>query len=112
MPASEDLTFLLRNTYKRRLFLLKKVIPTARKLALEQQKAEEGEGAEDKRLCWPLSTLLLFVQVVLMRYNLLYCLCRHLAGGKKIIFIRLSWRRRMKLNFLCTKCAAYIKIAC
>lgn len=50
IPASEDLTFLLRNTYKRRLFLLKKVIPTARKLALEQQKAEEGEGAEGKRL--------------------------------------------------------------
>ena len=27
-------------------------------------------------------------------------MCRHLAGSKKIIFIRMSWRRRMKMYFL------------
>ena len=27
-------------------------------------------------------------------------MCRHLAGSKKIIFIRMSWRRRMKFTFL------------
>ena len=26
-------------------------------------------------------------------------MCRHLAGSKKIIFIRMSWRRRMKQYF-------------
>ena len=25
-------------------------------------------------------------------------MCRHLAGSKKIIFIRMSWRRRMKIQ--------------
>ena len=37
-----------------------------------------------------------------MRYNFLYCLCRHLAGSKKIIFIRMSWRRRMKVTLTFT----------
>ena len=50
--------------------------------------------------CNVIMSVIINAKVVLMRYNFLYCLCLHLAGSKKIIFIRRSWRGRMKVaNF-------------
>ena len=47
--------------------------------------------------CNVIMSVIINAKVVLMRYNFLYCLCLHLVGSKKIIFIRRSWRGRMKI---------------